>query len=97
MNSNIQLNIFSNKFDIGIFYVFNIKTIINTFKILFIRNNLFSLKFVILFFWNFFPLNLDYFSHPPPLPPPSPPTRIAKLGKFKILKICWLKGAGGGG
>jgi len=87
MNSNIQLNIFSNKFDIGFFYVFNI---INTLNFLFIRNNLFSLKFVILFFWNFFPLNLDYFSHPPP------PTRIAKLGKFKILKICWLKGAGGG-
>ncbi len=74
MNSNIRLNFFSNKFDIGIFYVFNIRIIIDTFKILFIRNNLFSLKFVILFFWNFlhFSLNLDYFFHPPPPPQELP-------------------------
>jgi hypothetical protein len=93
MNSNIRLNFFSNKFDIGIFYVFNIRIIIDTFKILFIRNNLFSLKFVILFFWNFlhFSLNLDYFFHPPP---PHKNCQIRKIQNFKNMLVKRGRGRG---
>jgi hypothetical protein len=42
---------FSNKFDVGIIYVFNVVITKITYKFLFIKNDLFSLKFMILVFW----------------------------------------------
>jgi hypothetical protein len=59
---------FSKKFDVGIVYVFNVKVIKITFELLLIRSNLFSLKFVISNFWQFFCclhffLNLRNFFH----------------------------------
>jgi len=54
------------KFDIRIVYVFNFEIIRITFYFLLITSNLFSLKFVISIFWQFFLLftcflNLHYF------------------------------------
>jgi hypothetical protein len=51
---NDLILIFSNKFDFGIFYVFNVGIIKINLKLLFIRSNLFSLKFLISSFWQFF-------------------------------------------
>jgi hypothetical protein len=45
---------FSNKFNVGIFYVFKGGIIIITFKFLFMKSNIFFFKFLIPIFWNFF-------------------------------------------
>jgi len=71
----------SNKFDVGIVYVFKVVTIKKIKIFLFIRSNMFSFKFVVSIFWQFFcclhfSLKLDNYFH-------FFPTRI---NKFKTKK-----------
>jgi len=94
MISNIKIFKNSKKFDIGIFYVFNIRIIKISLKVVFIRSNLFFLKFVILFCWQFFcclhfSLNLDYFSH-------FSPNKNCQVKKIQNPKNMLVKGGGRG-
>jgi hypothetical protein len=45
---------FLNKFDVGIVYVFEVRIIKITFKVLFIKSNIVFFKFLILIFWQVF-------------------------------------------
>jgi len=75
-------------FDVGI-----IKIIL---KLLLIGSNLFSLKFLISKFWQFFFVVYIIFSIYIFFPIFFP-TRIAKLGKLKTKKTCCCRPGGGGG
>jgi len=94
MTSNIKLKKFQKKIDVGFVYVFKVGIIIITLKCLFTRNNLFSLKFVISNFWNFFLFN--FFLEFALFVSIFFPKNIVKLGKFTTRKMCWLLGGAGG-
>jgi len=59
---------FSNKFDVGIVYVFKVHIIMISLKFLFIKSNIYFFRFLIqnflqVFFNLHFSLNLHYFCH----------------------------------
>jgi hypothetical protein len=80
-------SMFSNKFDVGIVYVFEVGIIVINFKFLLIKTFFFQVfdpKFLASFCCLHFPLNLHYFF----------PTKFAKVRKFETKNTCRLGGGG---
>jgi hypothetical protein len=84
---------FSNKFDVGIVYVFKVGIIRITFKFLLTRNNILFIKFLIPIFWQVFcclhfSLNFELFF-------PYFPNKNFQLNKNQNKKHMLVRGRGG--